>query len=112
MKVYESDLDYLEKNSNKIAKSDLAVNDLVLVHTQQSVYSIRVLENDYYVVSGGWFDRTDMSPMRTTIVGCTWGGSAIATDLVAACGQYVEFGNRVRTSKVRKICVIPSGRKN
>ncbi|MDA2938136.1 hypothetical protein MYX75_07740, partial [Acidobacteria bacterium AH-259-A15] len=74
-----------------------------------STYSIHVLEDGFYSVSGGWFDRKGLSPLRTTITGCTWGGSAIKIDIVAACGLHLEFGNQVVTSTIRKVCLIRFG---
>ena len=74
--------------------------------TLNSTYSIRVLEDGFYSVSGGWFDREGLSPFRTTITGCSWGGSAIKLDIVAACGLHLEFGNRVVTSPIRKVYVM------
>jgi hypothetical protein len=90
-----------------VRKSDLNFGDRVFVTTANSVYSIHVLEDGYYSISGGWFDRKGLSPMKTTITGCTWGGSAILMDVVAACGLHLEFGNQVLTSGIRNIHVIP-----
>jgi len=89
-----------------IRKADLGLGDWVMVTTANSTYTIHVLEDGHYSVSGGWFDRHGLSPLRTTINGCTWGGSAIKLDLVAACGLHLEFGNRVVTSGIRKVQVI------
>ena len=91
----------------QIRKADLSFGDRVFIKTRNSVYSIRVLENDYCIVSGGWFDRKGLSPVKTRINGCTWGGSAIKMDVVAACGLCLEFGNRVVTTSIRRIFVLP-----
>jgi hypothetical protein len=40
------------------------------------------------------------------INGCTWGGSAIKQDILAARGLHLEFGNTVRTTRIREIRVI------
>lgn len=95
-----------------LKKSDLHVGDRVYVKTLNSVYTIRVIGEDQYLVSGGWFDRNGSSPARTTIVGCTWGGSVIKIDIVAACGLSIEFGNRVVTSTIQEILVIQGGCQN
>jgi hypothetical protein len=42
----------------------------------------------------------------TTIRGCTWGGSAIATDLLAASGLFLEFGNGVVTTAIGAFRVV------
>jgi hypothetical protein len=89
-----------------VKKTDLLCGDSVLVRTKNSVYAIRALGNDLYSVSGGWFDRNRNRPRVVTISGCTWGGSAIKRDIVAARGLYLEFGNRVVTTRIRDIMVI------
>jgi len=96
----------------QVRKNSLRFGDLVVINTQNSVYNVRVLERDSYLVSGGWFDKKGLSPMRTTIAGCTWGGSVIKLDVVAACGLCLEFGNRVITSPIQKMYVIPSAGEN
>lgn len=92
-----------------IPKADLRCGDRVLVSTENSVYSIRVLGESLYSISGGWFDRQGLSPAMTSIAGCTWGGSAIKRDIVAARGLRLEFGNRVVTSRIREARVIRGG---
>jgi len=96
----------------QVYKNELRFGDLVLITTLNSVYTVQVLQDGYYLVSGGWFDRKGVSPMKTTINGCTWGGSIIKVDIMAACGLCVEFGNRVVTSPIQKVCVIPHGGEN
>jgi hypothetical protein len=89
-----------------VRKKDLRSGDWVLVKTRNSVYAICVLENDQYAVSGGWFDRHGRSPQKMTINGCTWGGSAIKHDIVAARGLFLEFGNHVVTTRIQDVQVI------
>ncbi|MBZ5497798.1 MAG: hypothetical protein LAP85_15450 [Acidobacteriia bacterium] len=89
-----------------VRKDDLEFGDLVLVTTANSTYSIYVLDEGFYSISGGWFDRHGLSPMTTTIAGCSWGGSTIKLDIIAACGLHLEFGNQVVTSGIRKVGVI------
>jgi hypothetical protein len=96
----------------QILKAELRVGDQVLVMTCNSTYSIRKAEGAFYYVSGGWFDRKGLSPLKTTIRGCTWGGSAIKLDIIAACGLRLEFGNRVITSPIRKAFVFPHSSQN
>lgn len=92
-----------------IRKADLQRGDRVLVSTENSIYSIHVEEDGSYSISGGWFDRNGLSPAVTSIAGCTWGGTAIKRDLVAARGLRLEFGNRVVTSTIRDVRVIRGG---
>lgn len=89
-----------------VRKRDLQPGDWVLVTTKNSVYSIYVVGDGHYRVSGGWFDRKGHSPAETTINGCTWGGSGIKQDVVAARGLFLEFGNGVLTTRIREVMVI------
>jgi hypothetical protein len=89
-----------------VQKSELRRGDCVLVATENSVYCIRFLGDATYSVWGGWFDRQGLSPIRLSIAGCTWGGSVLKHDIVAARGLRLEFGNRVVTSRIREIRVI------
>ncbi|MGH2567325.1 MAG: hypothetical protein ACRDGA_03225 [Bacteroidota bacterium] len=95
-----------------IKKSDLHVGDRVYVKTLNSCYALDVLGNGKYRVSGGWFDHKGLSPATVTVAGCTWGGSVIKVDVVAACGLSVEFGNRLITSSIQKIFLLPYGALN
>ncbi|MGH9368714.1 MAG: hypothetical protein ACRD3M_13690 [Thermoanaerobaculia bacterium] len=79
------------------------------VETENSIYEISVLEDASYSISGGWFDRQGLSPVRLSIAGCTWGGTVIENDIVAACGLHLEFGNRVVTSRIREVHVMRDG---
>ncbi|MGE5795446.1 MAG: hypothetical protein ACM34O_05610 [Ignavibacteria bacterium] len=87
----------------QIQKNELQPGDYIILKTINSVYIIKVLEDGYYAVSGGWFDKNESSPVKTTISGCTWGGCIIKTDIIAACGLCLEFGNKVITSSIKKI---------
>jgi hypothetical protein len=92
--------------SEPVQKSELHRGDRVVVATENSVYCINVLGDSTYSVWGGWFDRQGVSPVRLSISGCTWGGSVIKHDIVAARGLRLEFGNRVVTSRIRAVRVI------
>ncbi|HET9130335.1 MAG TPA: hypothetical protein VFO86_05265, partial [Terriglobia bacterium] len=61
----------------EVPRNMLNAGDLILVRTCNSEYSIHVGEAGFFTVSGGWFDLKGRSPARTTIRGCTWGGSVI-----------------------------------
>lgn len=91
----------------RVSRSDLAPGDWIMIHTLKSTYRLRMLCDGRFEVSGGWFDRKGLSPVAMPVTGCTWGGSAILTGVVAACGLRVEFGNRLTTSPVRRVIVIP-----
>lgn len=96
----------------QVRKAELQFGDIVLIKTRNSLYSISVLESDYYLVSGGWFDRKGLSPTKASISGCTWGGSIIKVDTLAACGLCLEFGNRVVTTPIQKVSVLRGNGKN
>lgn len=89
-----------------ISKDHFYQRDCLLVRTQNSIYTIRKTEEQSYQVSGGWFDKQGISPTKIIIRGCTWGGSILHINMLAACGLCLEFGNNVITSPVTQIVVI------
>ena len=106
------DLVHQSEKLAQVYKANLHAGDFVMVKTCNSIYTIRVVSEKSYIVSGGWFDRKGLSPVKMTINGCTWGGSVIKMDIVAACGLCMEFGNRLITSTIQKIVVIPNASQN
>jgi hypothetical protein len=93
-------------------KSEVSAGDHIQVKTQNSTYSLKVLENNTFKVTGGRFDRIKVSPMEMTITGCGLGGAFVKTDLVAACGLSIEFENRVITSTVVSFAVFKNEQLN
>lgn len=91
---------------DQIRKSDLNLGDWVVIRTRNSVYTLCMLDDKRFSVSGGWFDQQELSPHPVTVSGCTWGGSAIKEDIVAAPGLRLEFGNSVMTSSIRQAQVL------
>jgi hypothetical protein len=98
----------MSESLKEVHKVQLCPGDQVLVHTRNSVYTIRTLGENWFEISGGWFDRKGKSPMKVRINGCTWGGSSIKMNIIAACGLCLEFGNRVVTTPIQKIVIFPS----
>jgi len=96
----------------QVRKADLQFGDLVLIATRNSIYSVSAVDDGFYLVCGGWFDKKGLSPVKTTVTGCTLGGSIVKLDIVAACGLRLEFGGRVVTTPIEKICVIRLGSQN
>ncbi len=94
------------KNVSGLQRGQLHKGDRLFVATRNSMYRICVLGDGRYEVTGGWFDKKGLSPARTTIAGCTWGGSAIIIGLVAANGLCIEFGNRLITTPVTRIHLV------
>ena len=95
-----------------VRRTDVAPGDVLVLYTQNSVYSARCLSNGMFAVSGGWFKNEGKTEVLTTIAGCTWGGKCIHQDLVASPGMRVEFGNRVLTSVLRRVVKIPASMMN
>lgn len=94
------------RSLEEVRKRDLHSGDRVMVTTRNSLYKIWVLDAGVYRVSGGWFDLQCIAPQRMAINGCTWGGSVIKQDIIAALGLRLEFGNRVLTTRIRDIRII------
>lgn len=94
---------------NGIWADDVKVGDWVVVRTRNSVYSLAVLGDGRYRVAGGWFASEQAEQHDVRIAGCTWGGAAIHTRLVAAVGMFLEFDNGVRTTRVREVKLIRGG---
>jgi hypothetical protein len=84
-----------------ISKGELKPGDWVIVTTRNSVYTLHANDDGTFLVAGGWFDRHAEEPNRVGVVGCTFGGQAVKTDIVAAPGLYLEFDNRVTTTRIQ-----------
>lgn len=82
---------------------DVEPGDWVVVRTKNSVYSLFSLGDGHFRVAGGWFTIHGFDNLRIRIAGCTWGGCAIHTGLVAAPGMWLEFANGVRTTCIREV---------
>ena len=80
--------------------------DWVIVHTRNSVYSLAALGNGRFFVAGGWFKNAGREADPVGVNGCTWGGPAIHTGLIAAPGMYLEFDNGVRTTCIRQVRLV------
>lgn len=91
-----------------VRRDEMCVGDVLLMYTQNSVYSARLLVNGMFLVSGGWFSLNGSQELVLGISGCTWGGKCILTDLVASPGMRVEFSNRVVTSLVKRVVKVPN----
>jgi hypothetical protein len=90
----------------EVKKKEMEKGDVVYIKTLNSLYTLYVHGEGEYEVSGGWFAMHGVERIRTGINGCTWGGSAIKTDIIAACGLMLEFGNHLKTSCIQKIIVL------
>lgn len=89
---------------------DLQPGDRVIVRTRNSVYSLLARADGTFDATGGWFTREQQSGDGLRIAGCTWGGTALLTRMIAAPGMYLEFGNSVRTTRIREVRLLrPAG---
>ncbi len=88
-----------------VTKAELGLGDRVLVTTRNSTYILQSLGQDLFAASGGWFQQHAEGPVQVAVNGCTWGGTAIKNDLVAAPGLFLEFGNRVKTTRIQEVRV-------
>jgi hypothetical protein len=89
-----------------VLRTDMRSGDWLVVRTRNSVYSLCLLEDGTYSVAGGWFDRNGTSPQRVGVNGCTFGGRAIKSDVLAAPGLFLECDNRVTTTRIRDARVL------
>jgi len=86
-----------------VRRSHLARGETLLVRTKNSFYVLSRVGEDEFAVAGGWFDGRAGEPARVAIAGCTWGRHAILTDVIAAPGLFLEFGNGVRTTRIHAV---------
>lgn len=86
-----------------VRSREVECGDWIVVRTRNSVYSMLALGDGEYRVAGGWFTVHGCDNVTIRIAGCTWGGCAIHTGLVAAPGMWLEFSNGVRTTCIREV---------
>ena len=48
----------------QIYKNKLKPGDIIIIRTMNSTYSIKVADDGSYIVSGGWFDKKNLSPSK------------------------------------------------
>jgi len=93
-----------------VRRGDIGWRDQLLVRTKNSDYSIHRAGRDTWYVWGGWFAHHGEFPARVRINGCTWGGSVIYPDLLAAPGLFLEFANGVTTTRIRSVSILSDSR--
>lgn len=87
-----------------VRAGDVQPGDWVIVRTKNSTYSLLAHDDGTFEATGGWFSR-ERSGARLRVAGCTWGGSALFTRMIAAPGMFLEFANNVRTTRIRDVRV-------
>jgi hypothetical protein len=88
---------------------DVRPGDWVVVRTRNSTYALAALTKGRYRATGGWFAAEGAENREVGVAGCTWGGAAIHTRMVAAPGMFLEFDNGVRTTRIREVRLIRGG---
>ena len=94
------------QRADSVRKNDVSCGDQVIVRTRNSVYSLWALGDGTFAVTGGWFDQQKLSPATVTVNGCTYGGSVIWHNVIAARGLFLEFGNNVSTTRIQDVRVV------
>jgi hypothetical protein len=89
-----------------VRTGDVQPGDWVIVRTKNSTNSLLANEDGTFDATGGWFSREEHSGMRLRIAGCTWGGSALMTRMIAAPGMFLEFANNVRNTRIREVRIV------
>jgi hypothetical protein len=89
-----------------VTRDDLREGDCLVVETRNSAYSLCPLGDGTYSVVGGWFDKKGLSPCRVAVNGCTFGGRSISSRVLAAPGLFLEFANRVTTTRIQRVRVL------
>jgi hypothetical protein len=95
---------------NAVRRTDLAWGDSLLVTTKNSTYAINRAGSDSWFVWGGWFARQGRIPAVVGVNGCTWGGSVIYPEVLAAPGLFLEFANGVTTTRIRSVHLLRAAR--
>ncbi|MEO7795394.1 MAG: hypothetical protein ABIV06_11540 [Thermoanaerobaculia bacterium] len=94
-----------------VRRRDLAPGDRLLVSTKNSIYSLVFRVDGCFEISGGRFARdpqTGSCTQTLAVHGCSAGGHALFTTIVAAPGLFLELGDGTRTTRIRKVRLIPA----
>lgn len=95
-----------------VTREDVRDGDCLVIETRNSTYSLCPLGDGTFSVVGGWFDRKGLSPCRVAVNGCTFGGRAISSRLLAAPGLFLEFANRVTTTRILEVRILRAASRN
>jgi hypothetical protein len=89
-----------------VRRSDLEWGDVLFVTTRNSTYCISKAGGGSWFVWGGWFENHDHAPALVGINGCTWGGTVVHSDVLAAPGLFLEFANGVTTTRIHEVRIL------
>lgn len=91
-----------------VRRSDLVPGDRVLVATRNSVYSLTLLPDLRFRVAGGCFRRAGTEQVECAVAGCSAGGSALLTTMIAAPGLFLELEDGTRTTRIQRVHLLPA----
>ena len=91
-----------------VRRSELAPGDRLLVSTRNSIYTLVARDDGRFAISGGLYSREGRDGDAITVNGCTAGGRAIFTSIVAAPGLFLERGDGTVTTRIRRVRRIPA----
>ena len=86
-----------------LRREELTPGDRILVATRNSVYALVANDDGSFEVSGGYYQRELGHSVRVRVLGCSAGGRAIFTRLVAAPGLFLEFEDGTRTTRIQRV---------
>jgi hypothetical protein len=92
-----------------VRRRDIAPGDRLLVATRNSIYSMTANADGSFLAAGGWFARTGAGPSIVGVCGCTAGGRALFTEIVAAPGLFLEFDNGLQTTRIQRVRLLRIG---
>lgn len=92
-----------------VRRGDLEPGDRVLVATRNSIYSLTACADGSFLVGGGFLARSGRGEQRLEVHGCTAGGSALFTELVAAPGLFLELSDGTQTTRIVSVRRIARG---
>jgi|SRR5579859_3342145 len=96
-------LSNVEDTSGAVWRNEVNWGDRLTIVTRNSVYKLIAIEDDSFIISGGWFDAQNVSPATVKIAGCTCGGAVINRKLIAAPGFHLEVANRIVTTAIQQV---------
>ena len=91
-----------------VRRSELTAGDRIVVSTRNSIYTLVALSDGRFRVSGGFYSRQgddsgEPGGRVLAVSGCTAGGNALFTGIVAAPGLFLELGDGTRTTRIRRV---------
>jgi hypothetical protein len=86
-----------------VRRSEIAPGDRLVVATRNSIYSLVAHADGTFRVSGGRYAREGLGEPTLAVHGCTAGGRALFTGIVAGPGLFMELGDGTVTTRIRSV---------